>query len=297
MERKLLFLVNPRAGQRKVEGCLSEILQTFCKFGWMPTVFMTERSGHATQIAEKYAKEYDLVVCAGGDGTLNETISGVLKAGYSGAVGYLPCGTTNDLASTLQLPRDLVKAAETVMTGKERYIDIGSFNGRSFVYTASFGAFTKTSYETPQSVKNVLGHLAYLLAGVKSLTQLKPTYAKLTTDEGEYEGEYLFGSVTNTTSLAGIITIDKGLVSLDDGKFEMLLVDMPKSLPEFSRLLINITSRRFEDNLHLIPVNRVHISTNEDVDWTLDGEYEKGYTEFEIVNHSKAARIIVPLDT
>jgi len=294
MEKKLLFLVNPCAGQKKVEGYLSGILQEFCKYGWMPTVLMTEYAGHACEMAQKYAEEFELIVCAGGDGTLNETISGVMMSGLRRPVGYIPCGTTNDLASTLGLSRDLVKAAQDIMTGVEKELDIGSFNGRNFVYTASFGAFTKTSYETPQSIKNTLGHLAYLLEGVKSLGQLKPIYAKFRTDAGDFEGDYLFGSISNTTSLAGLITIDKELVMLDDGRFELLLVDMPQNIQEFSRLLMNATSSKFEGGLHLISVSKVIVETNEELDWTLDGEYEKGSKLFQVENLNRAATVIVP---
>lgn len=297
MENKLLFLVNPCAGQKKIEGYLSGILQVFCRHGWIPTVLMTEYAGHACEMAQKYAGEYDLIVCAGGDGTLNETVSGVMKSGIRRPVGYLPCGTTNDLASTLGLSRDLIKAAEEVMTGIDRELDIGSFNGRNFVYTASFGAFTKTSYETPQSIKNILGHLAYLLEGVKSLTQLKPIYAKFHTDAGDYEGDYLFGSISNTTSLAGLITIDKELVKLDDGKYELLLVDMPQNIQEFSKLLIDVTAKRFDGALHLIHVSKVVVETKDEVDWTLDGEYEKGSRLFYVENLQRAMTLRVPADT
>ena len=293
-ERKLLFIVNPCAGMKKVAGYLSEIIQVFCAHKCVPTVLMTEYAGHAKEMSAKYASDYDLVVCAGGDGTLNETISGLLEKGINKPVGYLPCGTTNDLGSTLGLSRSLVRAATDAVTGTERYIDIGSFNGRNFVYTASFGAFTKASYETPQNAKNVLGHLAYLLEGAKGLGQLKPTYARIVTDTETLEGEYLFGSVSNTTSLAGIITIDKGLVLLDDGKFELLLVDMPKNALEFSRLLINLTQQRFGEMLHLYNVSSMRMETNEAMDWTLDGELEKSGCTAEIQNMTRAVRIIVP---
>ena len=171
-------------------------------------------------------------------------------------------------------------------------LDIGSFNGRNFVYTASFGAFTSVSYATPQPIKNVLGHLAYLLEGVKNLGQLQPVYADVHTDSGDYSGDFLFGSVSNTTSLAGILTLDKSLVQLDDGRFELLLVDMPRNAIEFSQLLINVAQRKFEGLLHLSTASAIEINTRENVDWTLDGEDGRGGTHFDIRNLGGAVRII-----
>ncbi|MBR5752718.1 MAG: YegS/Rv2252/BmrU family lipid kinase, partial [Clostridia bacterium] len=192
--KKLLFIVNPTAGKKKIAGVLSEILQIFCAHGYAPTVLMTEKSGHAVELCRDNAKDYELVACAGGDGTLNETINGLLDSGADVPVAYLPCGTTNDLANTLGLSANLLSAAKDAVEGGDMNLDIGSFNGRNFVYTASFGAFTKASYGTPQSVKNALGHMAYVLEGVKQLGSLKPTHVKVTTDKEELEGDYLFGS-------------------------------------------------------------------------------------------------------
>ena len=294
MAEKLLFIVNPAAGQKRVAGYLSEILQVFCAHGYLPTVLMTERAGHAADLAREYAGDYDLVACAGGDGTLNETISGVLASGSNAPIAYLPCGTTNDLANTLGLNRQLPQAALDAVNGEERSLDIGEFNGRSFVYTASFGAFTKAAYGTPQSVKNALGHLAYVLEGVKSLGDIKPVHARVRTDEGDFEGDYIFGSVSNTTSLAGIITLDKERVMLDDGKFELMLVDMPTDVLELGKLLLQVTQAKFGDMLLMSHASRIDIETDTDTDWTLDGEFAKGAKDFHIRNLNKAVRIMVP---
>ena len=293
-DKKLLFIANPTAGQKKIVGNMTQIVQIFCAAGYIPTVLTTRYAGHATELAKKYAGEFDLVVCAGGDGTLNETLAGLRTGGHDKPVGYLPCGTTNDLSTTLGLSTSLIQAAEDVVNGREILLDLGSFNGRPFAYTASFGAFTNVSYETPQAFKNVLGHLAYLITGAGEVLKLKPISARITTDAGDFEGEFLFGSVNNSTSLAGILTIDRGLVQLDDGKHELLLVDMPKNAIELGRLLINLTQKRFEDGLHLLSVSRFSMDTEQPLDWTLDGEQEKGENHFEIVNLPRAARIIVP---
>lgn len=290
--KRMLFIINPCAGQRRVARKLADILQRFCAGDMVPTVLTTEYAGHARKLVQQYAGQHDIVVCAGGDGTLNETVAGLLESGADIPIGYLPCGTTNDLASTLGLSRDLDQAAQDILDGQPRMLDIGSFNGRNFVYTASFGAFTSVSYATPQPIKNVLGHLAYLLEGVKNLGQLQPVYADVHTDSGDYSGDFLFGSVSNTTSLAGILTLDKSLVQLDDGRFELLLVDMPRNAIEFSQLLINVAQRKFEGLLHLSTASAIEINTRENVDWTLDGEDGRGGTHFDIRNLGGAVRII-----
>ena len=289
--KKLLFIVNPIAGQRKAEKQLGGILEIFCAAGYLPTVFMTKYSGHATEIAQALGADYDLVVCAGGDGTLNETITGLLNAGARLPIAYLPCGTTNDLGSTLGLSRDILEAARDAVGNSMRELDIGLFNYRHFVYTASFGAFTKTSYATPQAMKNTLGHLAYVLEGVKDVWSIKAVKAKIRTDAGDFEGEYLFGSVTNSTSLAGILTIDKSVVKLDDGLFELMLVEKPQNAMEYSKLLNQVLAKRFDDKLRLYKVSRVEIETEEDIDWTLDGEQAVGKRRFVIQNLAGAVRI------
>ena len=294
MEKKLLLIVNPVSGQKKAVKSLGAILEVFSAAGYLSTVAMTAHSGHATAIAREYAGKYDLVVCAGGDGTLNETISGVLASGAQPSIAYLPCGTTNDLAATLNLSRDLAQAARDAVCGRIRYLDIGSFGERRFVYTASFGAFTKTSYSTPQSMKNALGHLAYVLEGAKEVLNIKSVRAKVKTDAGDFEGDYIFGAVTNTTSLAGILTLDKSTVSLDDGLFELLLVEKPENALETSRLINQILQKRFDDKLKLFKVSCAEIETDEPVDWTLDGEQAQGILRVSIQNHANAVRLIVP---
>ena len=290
----MLFIVNPYAGKLRAAEELSGILQIFCAYDYLPTVLTTEYPGHATELCRQYVGDYDLVACAGGDGTLNETISGLLSCGVDIPVAYLPCGTTNDLATTLGLSSILTKAARDAVTGKDRQLDIGSFNGRNFVYTASFGAFTKASYDTPQNVKNALGHLAYILEGIKGLGAIKPVHARVRTEDNEFEGDYIFGSVSNTTSLAGIITIDDERVKLDDGKFELLLVDTPQNAIDTSRLILQATQARFGDMLKLYSASHIEVETSENIDWTLDGEQEKGQTRFVIDNLPKAVRIRVP---
>lgn len=291
---KLLFIVNLTAGQKRIHKKLPDVLQIFCKNGYLPTVMTTLYQGHARELAARYAAGYDVIVCAGGDGTLSETIQGLMDIHADKPLGYIPCGTTNDLAATLGLAKEADRAAEDIVTGTPTMIDIGLFNGKAFAYTASFGAFTRASYATPQTLKNTLGHLAYILEGIKDLTNIQPIHAHVKTEDGEMDGKYVFGSISNSTSLGGVLTLDKNMVSLNDGKFELVLMDSPENAYELSQLLINLTQRKFEPPIHLISAGNIEITTDEPLDWTLDGEYVKGGTEFSIQNLHNAVKIILP---
>lgn len=293
-QHKLLIIVNLMAGQKRIGKKLPDILQVFCKNGYLPTVMTTLHQGHAREMTRDYAKDYDLVVCAGGDGTLSETVAGLMDAELDKPIGYIPCGTTNDLASTLGLSSDIDQAVMDILTGNVSELDIGLFNGRTFAYTASFGAFTRASYATPQTLKNTLGHLAYLLEGVKDLTNIRPIHAHIKADGVELEGKYVFGSVSNSTSLGGVLTLDKELVLLDDGKFEMVLMESPQNALELSQLLLNLAQRKYEPPIHLINAGCIEITTAQPMDWTLDGEYVKGDTSFSIRNLHAAVKIITP---
>ncbi len=294
MPDKLLLIINPCAGKKRAAGNLSGILEVFCKGGWLPTVAMTAYPGHAAKLSCELAPSYDLIVCAGGDGTLNEVISGLMRSGADRPVAYMPSGTTNDLGATLGLSKNPLIAAGDALSGNRIMLDIGRFNGRNFVYTASFGAFTRASYATPQAMKNILGHLAYVLEGAKEVWNIKPVRARIETDAGTFEGEYIFGSITNSTSLAGILTIDKKLVRLDDGLFELMLVEKPENAIEYSRLLNQVMRKKFDDKLKLYKVSRVEMHTESALDWTLDGEREEGSTDFFIENLKNAVRMTIP---
>ena len=215
--RKMLFLVNPNAGQRRVNKFLTEILGIFNEGGYEVTGFLTAGPGSGARIVEARATQYDLVVCAGGDGTLNETITGVLRAGADCPIGYIPCGSTNDFASTLKLSMDVVQAARDIMLGRVEEYDVGRWGDRYFSYVASFGAFTRVSYSTPQNLKNTLGHLAYVLSGITELPQIRSIPMALDLDGEKIEGTYLIGAVTNSTSAGGVLRLPADQVKLNDG--------------------------------------------------------------------------------
>lgn len=294
-DTRLLLIVNLTAGQKRIHKKLPDVLHIFCRNGYLPTVLTTLYQGHARELAASYAHDYDVIVCAGGDGTLSETIQGLMDARLQKPLGYIPCGTTNDLATTLGLSKEADQAAKDIVTGTAIPVDVGLFNGKTFSYTASFGAFTRTSYTTPQTLKNTLGHLAYLLEGIKDITNIQPISAHIKTDAEEFDGKYVFGSISNSTSLGGILTLDKNTVLLDDGKFELMLMESPQNAYELSQLLINLAQRKFEPPIHLIASSTIEITSHQPLDWTLDGEYVQGDTSFVIRNQHSAVKIITPV--
>ena len=291
--RKLLFLVNPNAGQRRVNKSLTDIIGIFNEGGYEVTVFLTNGPGSGTQIVQERAKDYDLVVCAGGDGTLNETVTGVLRAGAVCPVGYIPCGSTNDFASTLKLSTDVVQAAKDIMMGAPVEYDVGRWGDRYFVYIASFGAFTRVSYTTPQNLKNALGHLAYVLSGIQELPQIRNIPMALELDGQVLDGEYLFGAVSNSTSVGGVFTLDASQVDLRDGKFEVILVRMPRDMAELTQCAAALQNHTYDcAAITFRSVSRLKVHQDPALLWTLDGERAEGADVVEIENLHRAIRLV-----
>ena len=291
--RKLLFLVNPNAGQRRVNKSLTDIIGIFNEGGYEVTVFLTNGPGSGTQIVQERAKDYDLVVCAGGDGTLNETVTGVLRAGAVCPVGYIPCGSTNDFASTLKLSTDVVQAAKDIMMGAPVEYDVGRWGDRYFVYIASFGAFTRVSYTTPQNLKNALGHLAYVLSGIQELPQIRNIPMALELDGQVLDGEYLFGAVSNSTSVGGVFTLDASQVDLRDGKFEVFLVRMPRDMTELTQCAAALQNHTYDcAAITFRSVSRLRVHQDPALLWTLDGERAEGADVVEIENLHRAIRLV-----
>ena len=291
--RKLLFLVNPNAGQRRVNKSLTEIIGVFNEGGYEVTVFLTNGPGSGTQIVQERAADYDLVVCAGGDGTLNETVTGVLRAGASCPVGYIPCGSTNDFASTLKLSMEVVQAAKDIMMGAPVEYDVGRWGDRYFVYIASFGAFTRVSYSTPQNLKNALGHLAYVLSGIQELPQIRNIPMALELDGQVLDGEYLFGAVSNSTSVGGVFTLDASQVDLRDGKFEVILVRMPRDMAELTQCATALQNHTYDcAAITFRSASRLRVHQDPALLWTLDGERAEGGDVVEIENLHRAIRLV-----
>ena len=289
----MLFLINPNAGQRRVNKFLTEILGIFNEGGYEVTVFLTAGPGSGARIVETRATQYDLVVCAGGDGTLNETITGVLRAGVDCPIGYIPCGSTNDFASTLKLSTDVVQAAKDIMLGRAEEYDVGRWGDRYFSYIASFGAFTRVSYATPQNLKNTLGHLAYVLSGITELPQIRSIPMSLELDGEKVEGTYLIGAIANSTSVGGLITLDPRLVDLRDGKFEVILVRLPKDMTELAQCIAALQNHTYDcAAITFRSVSRLTVHQNPSLVWTLDGERAEGQAEIHIENLHRAIRLI-----
>lgn len=286
MSKKLLLIVNPKAGRRRPRDIFFTIFTIFSEAGYLICLRQTQGPGDAARIAREEGGDYDLVVCYGGDGTLSQTVNGLLTLPAPPPVGYIAGGSTNDFAASLRLPQDPAMAAWSIVADPVRHIDVGSFNGAHFVYVASFGAFTKASYSAPQNIKNELGHLAYILEGVKDLSSLRFLPARVEADGEVFEGRFLFGAVANATSIGGLIKLSPETVVLDDGRFELLLVPEPKSVAALNDMLKALLLQDFSGNQGLIlrHVSQVTVTTEEALTWSLDGEGTPALTRAEITD-------------
>ena len=291
--KKLLLVMNPCAGTKKANKYLTDILVLFGKHGYENTVYLTEASGDAKVYVKKHAKSFDLVVAIGGDGTFNEVVAGVLKSGAEVKIGYIPAGSTNDFANSMKLSKNILKAAEDIVNGTPKAIDIGSFNGRNFSYVASFGAFTEASYKTPQTVKNTLGHLAYAFEGIKDIAHLKSMHLRFTADGKVIEDDFIFGAICNSTSVGGVVSLDPKLVDFSDGKFELLLIRLPQDLLELNEIVLALSSKRYDtEMITFLSAKSIVVETKENINWSLDGEYAYGEEKIEVQNLNKAIQLI-----
>lgn len=295
--KKMLFIMNPFAGVKRANRHLTDILLMFTQAGYEVTTHMTLGRGDAAVVAREKGKDVDLVVCCGGDGTLNETITGLLSAGADTPIGYIPAGSTNDFASSLKLPTNILKAAQEIVEGEPVSYDVGRFGDRYFSYVASFGAFTKSSYATPQNIKNALGHTAYVLSGITELSQIRNEHVKMEIDGQVVEGDFLFGAICNSTSVGGILTLDPKQVDMGDGLFEILLVRAPENLAEIHECIQALQSQRYNcAMLTFRSARRVRIFADPDMPWTLDGEKEDGHETVEVENLHHAIRLMQKKD-
>lgn len=291
--KKLFFVMNPCAGMRKANKLLPDILAQFNRAGYDVTVHITAKQGDAREIVFQRASQMDLVVCCGGDGTFNEVIAGVMASGTNVPVGYIPAGSTNDFASSLGLPADPVEAAKRIVNGTPESFDVGSFGGRYFTYVASFGAFTKASYSTPQNIKNALGHTAYLLEGIQEISQLRKVHLRLEMDNEAIEDDFLFGAICNSTSVGGILTLDASQVDMRDGMFEVLLVRSPKDLVEIAECIQAVQKQTYNCKMMTFrSARKITVCADPNMAWTLDGEKEPGHREVTVENIHHAFRLV-----
>ena len=290
---QMLFILNPRAGTKKANRLLADILQIFNRADFAAQVYVTAGPKDAISAVKRYAKGKDLVVCCGGDGTFNETVTGLMEAGLDIPIGYIPAGSTNDFANSLKLPADPIAAAERIVNGTPERLDVGKFGDRYFSYVASFGAFTKASYKTPQNIKNALGHTAYLLEGIHELSQIRKTRMRIELENEILEDDYLFGAVCNSTSIGGILTIDPNQVDMGDGMFEVLLVRAPRDLTEIGECILAVQKQQYNCRMMTFRSAReVKIHADADMSWSLDGEKAQGQEVIPIANLHHAIRLV-----
>ena len=290
MKKKVLFIVNPKSGKGSIRSKLLDIVDIFVKAEFDLTLYISQSAGDARAKAKEVEGRYELVICSGGDGTLDEVISGMMECEKRSAIGYIPCGSTNDFAHSLKIPTSMTKAAEHIAAWKEFPCDIGRFNDDYFVYIAAFGLFTDVSYETSQDVKNVLGHLAYILEGMKKLTEIKSYPMKVESEEMTVEGNFLFGMVTNSTSVGGFRNITGKHVHLDDGVFGVTLIKTPQNILELNEIIQAVIAGKSENNKYFYQFRSkaVKFISGDPVAWTLDGEFG-GYHEVVDVKNDKQA--------
>ncbi len=295
MRKKLLFFLNPSAGHQELKTHLLEVLQIFTAGGWEATVHPTQAPGDITEQIRLRAADFDLIICAGGDGTLNEAVSGLMALEARPPLGYLPCGTVNDVAHTLGLSRNPVAAAQTIVNGTPTAIDTGRFcQDRWFTYVAGFGAFTDVSYETPQADKRIFGRLAYLAGGVRSLGEIRPLHTRFTVNGQEYEDELLLGLVCSTTSVGGFRPKADYGVRLDDGLFEVILAKNITTLNDLSALGTLLLKNTFDPKFfYTFQTDHIEFSFSEPVKWTLDGEFGGQRDHAVIENHTRTIEIMI----
>jgi YegS/Rv2252/BmrU family lipid kinase len=288
--KKMLFIMNPFAGQRRANRYLADILTMFSREGYDISVHMTSGPGDGARVVQERAAGMDLIVCCGGDGTFNETVSGLIRAGVDVPVGYIPAGTTNDFAASMKIPTNVNKAARAILEGTPHRYDVGAFGERFFTYVASFGAFTRSSYATPQSVKNALGHTAYVLEGMQELSQIKNIHVRLELDDDRViEDDFLFGAISNSLSVGGILTLDPKQVDMSDGKFELLLVRAPQDITEVSECLRALQTQKYNCRMiTFVSASHVRVTAAEELVWTLDGEREdiRDAVEAKVLRHA-----------
>ena len=294
-KKRLLFIYNPKAGKGQIKNRLMDIIDIFVKNGYEITIYPTQKAGDAIEVTKDRDKDYELIVCSGGDGTLDEVVTGMMMCEQKTAIGYIPAGSTNDFANSLHIPKNMIKAATVAVNGKRFACDIGSFNEDSFVYIAAFGIFTDVSYETDQQMKNVLGHMAYIMEGMKRISAIKPFHYKVYYEDKVLEDDFIFGMVTNSISVGGFKRITGKYVELDDGVFEVTLIKVPKNPVELNTIAAALLMRDIDtDLMYCFKTDKVTFESTQDIPWTLDGEFGGNHKQVLIENKRQALEIMIP---
>lgn len=293
-KKKLFFIYNPCSGRGQIRTKLFDILQIFSDAGYEMSVYPTKQRKDAVKRIQELEDGYELVVCSGGDGTMDEVVQGMMMRENKVPIAYIPSGTVNDFARSLKIPRNMITAAKVAVGGKNFPCDMGSFNEESFVYIAAFGIFTDVAYSTSQDIKNVLGHMAYLLEGVKSLTNIPSYSLRFKSEELEAEGDFIFGMVTNSRSVGGFKSIIGKNVQFDDGVFEVTFIRTPRTALELQKILSAIVNREItSEYMYSFRTSCLIVESDLSIPWTLDGEFGGEWQEARIENHRKALEIRV----
>lgn len=294
---RLLFIYNPNAGKARVGAQVSKFIEIFSEAGYEVIAYPTAKRLDACETARSYLEQMacDRIVCAGGDGTLNEVVNGSMQCQNRVPVGYIPAGTTNDFAYSLGIPTEKRKAAKAAVSGRIFCCDVGKFGEQFFTYTAAFGLFTEVSYDTPQNIKNALGRTAYILNGISRLSQVKPYHVRVEYGEECVEGDFLYGMVANTNSVGGFKNLIQKEVVLDDGYYEMLLVRMPQKLLDLQAVIAELTKGELNHgNIIYARVNRVSFHSETAIPWTLDGEFGGEHTDAVMEVEARAIPYVLP---
>lgn len=291
-KKKLYFIYNPHAGKEHIKGKLYGILKVMADAGYELTVYPTKGARDAMEQIEQLPEVYDLVVCSGGDGTLDEVVTGMMRRKHKMPVGYIPAGTCNDFARSLKIPGNMPEAARIAVRGENFACDVGSFNQRNFIYIAAFGIFTGVSYSTKQEVKNALGQMAYILEGMKSLYNVKSYQMKVTSQEMCFEGDFLFGMVTNSKSVGGFKRIVGKNVVFDDGVYEVTFIRRPKNAIELQEILTALLVKEIDERyMYSFRSARIEVEAEQEVPWSLDGEFGGEHKRVVISNNPRAVEI------
>ena len=296
MEQRVLLMVNPMAGRQKIRNELLYVVDTLTKAGYETIIYTTQGKDVTRDLLAEKDSQFDRVICCGGDGTFNEILSATMHWDKRPILGYIPAGTTNDFAAGLKLPSDIREAAVNIVRGTPHTVDAGLFNTSYFSYVASFGAFTETSYSTPQNFKNALGHLAYILEGIKEIPAFTPYTVCVEADGQIYKDSYIFGAVSNARSVGGILKISDSLVDLNDGVFEVMMIKMPKTLMDLSAIVTSLTSLnplKYDPSMFLfLQTKELKITFEQEMVWSLDGERVSGGKEARIACIKDAFKIL-----
>ncbi len=283
LDKPAMLIINPVSGKRLVLRYIPDIIRKLMDAGYMVSTFITSRRGEATEFVQRYGAGQRLICCTGGDGTLNEVLTGLARENLDVPLGYIPCGSTNDFANSHKLSTDIPTAAARIAAGKRRRYDIGRFGEQFFSYVAAFGAFSWLSYTTDQKMKNALGHTAYILDAIKDVYKIKPEHVRMTANGVTYEGDYIFGAVCNTTSIAGTIELPGSLVNTADGLFEVILVKMPETIFDLNSIITAILNQDYTNPfITFFQAASIDVDNAPDLYWALDGECSGGYEHIHI---------------